>query len=157
VLRAVTEDYFRRSGLDVKLDHGVDNMAMAISLVASTRGLALMPAYAKNLLPESLVSRPLQGEPPMIDGSGRLQRVEHLAGVEAVPLAARRTGRAEPAALTPRSASPPGRPALKLERGRPLPSRRPCRCDSVTSIPHGIGRLNVGFYVQRWVPAAVAQ
>ena len=67
VLRAVTEDYLRRSGLDVKLDHGVDNMAMAISLVASTRGLALMPAYAKNLLPASVVSRPLQGEPPMID------------------------------------------------------------------------------------------
>jgi hypothetical protein len=34
--------------LILKLDHGVDNMAMAISLVASTRGLALMPAYAKN-------------------------------------------------------------------------------------------------------------
>jgi LysR family transcriptional regulator, hca operon transcriptional activator len=33
----VTEDYLRRSGLDIKLDHGVDNMAMAMSLVASTR------------------------------------------------------------------------------------------------------------------------
>src|SRR3989454_6872724 len=38
VLRAVTEDYLRRSGLDIKLDQGVDNMAMAMSLVASTRG-----------------------------------------------------------------------------------------------------------------------
>jgi LysR family hca operon transcriptional activator len=67
VLRAVTEDYLRRSGLDIKLDHGVDNMAMAISLVASTRGLALMPAYAKNLLPPSVVSRPLEGQAPTID------------------------------------------------------------------------------------------
>jgi len=67
VLRAVTEDYLRRSGLDIKLDHGVDNMAQAISLVASTRGLALMPAYAKNLLPWSVVSRPLEGEAPTID------------------------------------------------------------------------------------------
>jgi LysR family hca operon transcriptional activator len=67
VLRAVTEDYLRRSGVDIKLDHGVDNMAMAMSLVASTRGLALMPAYAKNLLPESVVSRPLEGEAPTID------------------------------------------------------------------------------------------
>jgi LysR family transcriptional regulator, hca operon transcriptional activator len=67
VLRAVTEDYFRRSGLDIKLDHGVDNMAMAMSLVASTRGLALMPAYAKNLLPSSVVSRPLEGEAPTIE------------------------------------------------------------------------------------------
>ena len=67
VLRAVTEAYLRRSGLDIKLDHGIDNMAMAISLVASTRGLALMPAYAKNLLPESVVSRPLEGEAPTIE------------------------------------------------------------------------------------------
>jgi LysR family hca operon transcriptional activator len=67
VLRAVTEDYLRRSGVEIKLDHGVDNMAMAMSLVASTRGVALMPAYAKNLLPWSVVSRPLEGEAPTID------------------------------------------------------------------------------------------
>jgi len=67
VLRAVTENYLHRSGLDIKLDHGVDNLAMAMSLVASTRGLALMPAYAKNLLPWSVVSRPLEGETPTID------------------------------------------------------------------------------------------
>ena len=67
VLRAVTEEYLHGCGLDIKLDHGVDNLAMAISLVASTRGLALMPAYAKNLLPWSVVSRPLEGEAPTID------------------------------------------------------------------------------------------
>jgi LysR family hca operon transcriptional activator len=67
VLRAVTEDYLRHSGVDIKLEHGVDNMAMAMSLVASTRGLALMPAYAKNLLAPSVVSRPLEGEAPTIE------------------------------------------------------------------------------------------
>src|SRR4030095_13243588 len=67
VLRAVTEDYLLRSGLDIKLDHGVDNMAMAMSLVASLHGLALMPAYAEKLRPPSLVSRPLEGEAPTID------------------------------------------------------------------------------------------
>jgi LysR family hca operon transcriptional activator len=67
VVRAVTEDYLRRSGVDIKLDHGVDNLAMAMSLVASTRGLALMPDYARNLLPSSVVSRPLEGEVPTID------------------------------------------------------------------------------------------
>jgi LysR family transcriptional regulator, hca operon transcriptional activator len=40
---------------------------MVISQVASTRGLPLMPAYAKNLLPWSVTSRPLAGEPPTID------------------------------------------------------------------------------------------
>jgi LysR family transcriptional regulator, hca operon transcriptional activator len=67
VLHAVTEDYLRRSGLDIKFSHGVDNLAMAMSLVASTRGLALMPAYAKNLLPSSVVARPLEGDAPTID------------------------------------------------------------------------------------------
>ena len=79
MLRAVTEDYLRRSGLDIKLDHGVDNLAMAMSLVASTRGLALMPAYAKNLLPWSVVSRPLEGEGADDRARGGLQQVEHLA------------------------------------------------------------------------------
>jgi LysR family transcriptional regulator, hca operon transcriptional activator len=67
VLRAVTDEYLRRSEIDIKLDHGVDNMAMAISLVVSTRGLALMPSYAKGLLPRSVVSRPLEGTAPTID------------------------------------------------------------------------------------------
>ncbi len=67
MLRAVTEEYLHRSGLDIKLVHGVDNLAMAMSLVASTRGLALMLAYAKNLLPWSVVSRPLEGEAPTIE------------------------------------------------------------------------------------------
>jgi LysR family hca operon transcriptional activator len=49
------------------MDHGVDNIAMAVSLVASTGGLALMPAYAKNLLPPTVVSRPLEGDAPTID------------------------------------------------------------------------------------------
>ena len=40
---------------------------MAVSMIVSTRGLALLPLYARNLLPPSVVSRPLQGEAPMID------------------------------------------------------------------------------------------
>jgi LysR family transcriptional regulator, hca operon transcriptional activator len=67
VLRRVTEDFLRRSGVDITPTHGVDNIAMAISLVASTRGLSLMPSYAKNLLPWSVVSRALKGEAPTID------------------------------------------------------------------------------------------
>ena len=67
LLREATEAYFKRQGLKIKLDHGVDNLATAMSLVATTRGLALMPAYAQNLLPWSVVSRPLEGEAPTID------------------------------------------------------------------------------------------
>jgi LysR family hca operon transcriptional activator len=67
VLGAVTDDFFRRSGIDLQPDHGVDNIAVAFSLVASTGGVALMPAYAEDLLPVSVVSRPLEGEVPTID------------------------------------------------------------------------------------------
>jgi LysR family hca operon transcriptional activator len=67
VLRAVTDDYLRRCGIDITPDYGVDNMAMAMSLVASTHGLALMPAYALGLMPQSVVSRPLEGDAPTID------------------------------------------------------------------------------------------
>ena len=42
-------------------------MAMVISLVASTRGLALIPAYENNLSPWSVASRPPEGEVTTID------------------------------------------------------------------------------------------
>jgi len=66
-LRVVIDDYLKRSGLEIVASHEVDNLAMAMSLVASTRGVALLPAYAQNFLPRSVVSRPLKGEAPTID------------------------------------------------------------------------------------------
>ena len=38
-----------------------------MSLIASTRGIALLPLYAKTFLPESVTTRPLQGPGPKID------------------------------------------------------------------------------------------
>jgi len=35
--------------------------------VASTRGVALLPTYAQNFLPWSVISRPLEGDVPTID------------------------------------------------------------------------------------------
>src|SRR6266436_1146199 len=67
VLRSLIEDYFRRSGIDLHPTHRVEYLSMAISLVASTRGLALLPDFARNFLTWSVVSRPLAGEAPAID------------------------------------------------------------------------------------------
>jgi LysR family transcriptional regulator, hca operon transcriptional activator len=67
VLRAVIDDYLKRSGLAIRPDHEVDNLAMAMSLIASTRGVALLPAYARNFFPRSVASRPLRGDAPTID------------------------------------------------------------------------------------------
>jgi LysR family hca operon transcriptional activator len=66
-LRVVIDDYLKRSNLGISPDHEVDNLAMAMSLIASTRGVAFLPAYAKNFMPWSVTSRPLDGEAPTID------------------------------------------------------------------------------------------
>jgi LysR family transcriptional regulator, hca operon transcriptional activator len=67
VLRSIIEDYIRRSGVDLKPTHRVEYLSMAISLVASTRGVALLPDFARNFLTLSVISRPLAGEVPSID------------------------------------------------------------------------------------------
>jgi LysR family hca operon transcriptional activator len=67
VLRSLIEDYGRRSGVDLTPAHRVEYLSMAISLVASTRGVALLPNYARHFLTWSVISRPLAGEAPSID------------------------------------------------------------------------------------------
>src|SRR5260370_26296286 len=67
VLRALIAEYLKRSGIDIAPAHEADNLAMAMSLVASTRAVALLPAYAQNFLPWSVTSRPLAADVPTID------------------------------------------------------------------------------------------
>jgi LysR family hca operon transcriptional activator len=67
VLRGIIDDYLSRSGVSMVPDHDVDNLAMAISLIASTGGVGLAPAYIQRLLPATLVTRPLDGDVPTID------------------------------------------------------------------------------------------
>src|ERR1700704_2603624 len=66
-LKAVIDEYARRTGILLKPEHQAENLAMAISLVASTGGICLLPLYAQNLLPKTVISRPIQGAPPMVD------------------------------------------------------------------------------------------
>ena len=67
VLRVVIDNYLKRSGVNITPQHEVDHIAMAMSLIASTRGVALLPAYVQNFLPSSVTSRPLKGDTPTID------------------------------------------------------------------------------------------
>jgi len=66
-LRKVIEDSLTRTGLDTRAIHEVHNLAHAFSMVASTRAVTLLPAYAKNFLPSSVASRPIHGDPPAVD------------------------------------------------------------------------------------------
>ena len=66
--QAVIDDYLKRSGVDLRPAHRIDNLAMAMSLIASTRGVTLLPDYARNFMPRSITSRPLRGDDqPTID------------------------------------------------------------------------------------------
>jgi len=67
VLRVVIDNYFKRSGISVTPAHEADHLAMGMSLIASTRGVGLLPGYAQNFLPSSLTSRPLKGDAPTVD------------------------------------------------------------------------------------------
>ena len=66
-LRIAIDAYLKSCGLNIKPSHEVDNLAGVMSLIVSTRGVALLPTYAKNLLPDSVTSRPLKGDLPTID------------------------------------------------------------------------------------------
>jgi LysR family hca operon transcriptional activator len=67
VLRKVIDNYLKRSGINIKPTHEVDNLAMAMSLIASTGGVGLLPAYAQNFLLSSVTSRPLKGDTPTVE------------------------------------------------------------------------------------------
>jgi len=67
VLRMVIDNYLKRCGINIKPTHEVDNLAMAMSLIASTGGVGLLPAYAQNFLLSSVTSRPLKGNAPTVD------------------------------------------------------------------------------------------
>jgi len=67
VLRAVIDNYLKRSGTKITPAHEADNVTMGISLIVSTRGVGLLPAYAQNFLPASVTSRPLKGNAPTVE------------------------------------------------------------------------------------------
>jgi LysR family hca operon transcriptional activator len=67
VLRAVIDEYLTRSAVKITPQHEVDHVVMGVSLIASTGGIALLPAYAQNFLTSSVTSRPLKGDTPTVD------------------------------------------------------------------------------------------
>ena len=66
-LRLAIDRYLKKSGLNIKPRHEVDNLGAVMSLIVSTGGVALLPAYAKTFLPSSVTTRPLRGFTPKID------------------------------------------------------------------------------------------
>lgn len=66
-LRRAIDRYLDENGINLRPSHEVDNLGGVMSLITSTGGVALLPAYAKTFLPRSVTSRPLHGFTPTID------------------------------------------------------------------------------------------
>jgi LysR family hca operon transcriptional activator len=67
VLQAVILDYASRIGITLKPKYEGENISSAMSLVASTGGISLVPLYAQNMLAPNVVARALEGETPTVD------------------------------------------------------------------------------------------
>ena len=67
VLQAVIQDYASRVGITLKAKYEGENISSAMSLVASTGGVTLVPLYAQNMLAPNVVARALEGGTPTID------------------------------------------------------------------------------------------
>jgi LysR family hca operon transcriptional activator len=67
VLRGVIDNYLKRSGIHITPAHEIDHVVMGMTLIASTRGVGLLPAYAQDFLNRSVTSRPLKGKAPTVD------------------------------------------------------------------------------------------
>jgi LysR family hca operon transcriptional activator len=67
VLNRVVQDYAAKVGITLKALYDAESLSAAMSLVASTGGVTLIPLYAQNLLTPNVVARALDGEPPTID------------------------------------------------------------------------------------------
>jgi LysR family hca operon transcriptional activator len=67
VLHKIIDNYLKRSGVNMMPAHQADHVTMGMSLIASTRGVGLLPAYAQNFLFSSVTSRPLKGVAPTVD------------------------------------------------------------------------------------------
>jgi LysR family hca operon transcriptional activator len=83
-LRRVIDSWLAPKSLSFAAVHEAENLSMAISLILSTEGVSLLPLFTRNLLPSSVVGRPLTGVPPSVDlvmgfrGGERVPIVDYL-------------------------------------------------------------------------------
>jgi LysR family hca operon transcriptional activator len=66
-LRQTIDRYLQDLGVPLRPSHEVDSLVGVMSLIGSTGGVALLPAYARTFIPASITTRPLEGRSPRID------------------------------------------------------------------------------------------
>jgi LysR family transcriptional regulator, hca operon transcriptional activator len=67
VLKSVINAYATKARIALQQKYDAEDIYGGMSLLVSTGGVTLLPLYVQNMLIPTVVSRPLQGEPPTID------------------------------------------------------------------------------------------
>ncbi|MFK4533176.1 LysR family hca operon transcriptional activator [Bradyrhizobium ottawaense] len=67
VLQEVIQNYAARVGITLNAKYEGENISSAMSLVASTGGISLVPLYAQNMLAPNVVARALDGGTPTVE------------------------------------------------------------------------------------------
>jgi LysR family hca operon transcriptional activator len=67
VLQSVIADYAASVGIALKAAYDAETLSSAMTLVASTGGISLIPLYAQNVLTPNVVARALEGTAPTIE------------------------------------------------------------------------------------------
>jgi len=67
VVDRLVKSYAAKLGIKLDPQFDVGSLSSAISMVISTGGITLVPSYARDLLTPNVCTRPLEGEPPMIE------------------------------------------------------------------------------------------
>src|SRR6476620_12218033 len=61
------QEYATSAGITLKPKYEGENISSAMSLVASSGGVTLVPIYAQNMLPPNVVAGAFEGIPPKVD------------------------------------------------------------------------------------------
>jgi LysR family hca operon transcriptional activator len=67
VLAAVVQELASKAGITLSAHYEGENLSSAMSLVASTGGITIIPLYAQNMLTPNVVARALDGNTPKIE------------------------------------------------------------------------------------------
>jgi LysR family hca operon transcriptional activator len=93
VLRGIIDNYLKRSGINITPDHEVDHVVMGVSLIASTGGVGLLPAYARKLSHFVCNESSVEGRYAYRRSGPRLQKIEPVSHPKAFAFEIGRVGR----------------------------------------------------------------
>jgi LysR family hca operon transcriptional activator len=92
VLRALVDKYLKRSGVNITPKHEADHLAMGMSLIASTRGVGLLPGYAQNFSAVIVNQSSSERRCTNCRSCPRLQKVEPVSHPQALAFESGRAG-----------------------------------------------------------------